>query len=386
MEAEITDWWTQKAWYAHSQLRQVAEEFPPFFGFNFGQDNRIQVDTDEVESQGNFFQLAENWSATVGGTFASERYYRVIDVPNEFAFPAVPAGTTDIEDTRTQAGVFGEMLWEPLPGWHLVGNLRYDHYSDFDDPITWRVGSSYRVEQTGTVIHANYGTAFAPPAPQDVATAFGGLSGLEAERSRGYEAGITQPFAEGRIEAFATWFHQDVRDLIEFRPVGFEFIPFNIGEATLEAWNRRDRGLDSGGAGHGHLHLSHGGGRGCRGAPGAPSPPPGHDAPGGVAAAGSGPAAGRCLCRGPGGLQSRDIRPTGQRGLPLDAAGGILAGLPARQDLRAGGKPHQRPIRGCPGLSSAGHRCLWRSPDHLLRPPGCRACIPPPPWLMPGRS
>jgi vitamin B12 transporter len=231
---EMTEWWTQTTYYSHAQSRQVATGFNPSFGTNFGQDNRIQVDTDEVETKGTF-QVAENWNITAGSSVSSERYYRVINLPNQFNTPTTPAGTRDINDTRTNVGLFLETQWQPLEGWNLIGNVRWDHYSDFDEPLTWRIGTSYEVPTVGTIVHANYATAYAPPTPQDVATVFGGVANLSAETSAGWEAGITQPLWDGKIEIFGTYFHNDVQDLIEFRTgPGGGFIPFNIGKATLE--------------------------------------------------------------------------------------------------------------------------------------------------------
>jgi len=159
----------------------------------------------------------------------------VINVPNQFVTPVAPPGTKDINDSRTNYGFFLETQWQPLEGWNLIGNVRWDHYSDFDEPLTWRIGSSYEIPSLQTVVHANYATSYAPPTPQDVATVFGGVPNLEAETSAGWEAGITQPFFDGKIEIFGTYFHNDVQDLIEFRSAGGgRFIPFNIGEATLE--------------------------------------------------------------------------------------------------------------------------------------------------------
>jgi vitamin B12 transporter len=123
------------------------------------------------------------------------------------------------------------MKLEPLTGWHWIGNVRYDHYSDFEDPVTWRIGQSYQIPEWETIVHASYGTSFAPPTPQDQAVVFFGNPNLQPEYSCGWEVGLTQPLFDGRAELQATYFHNEVEDLILLNSF---FVPQNVGEALLE--------------------------------------------------------------------------------------------------------------------------------------------------------
>ena len=79
---------------------------------------------------------------------------------------------------------------ELFEGFNIVGGVRYDDYSLFGDATTWRVGVSYRIPHIKTLVHANIGTAFSPPSPQDVQPALYGNPLLaEPERSLGWEVG-----------------------------------------------------------------------------------------------------------------------------------------------------------------------------------------------------
>lgn len=231
------EWWHHNFIYTHSQSSQTAEEFPPAVNFfpppatlNFGQNNLIYVQTDEFTSTGTW-RPSEIWEISAGFNLSHERFYRQINIENAFTFPATPAGTQDIQDSRTNVGAFLEMKLEPLIGWHWIGNVRYDHYSDFEDPVTWRIGQSYTIPEWETVLHANYGTAFAPPTPQDQATVFFGNPQLQPEYSQGWEVGITQPLFDGRAEVEVTYFRNEVQDLILLDAF---FVPQNVGEALLE--------------------------------------------------------------------------------------------------------------------------------------------------------
>ena len=75
---------------------------------------------------------------------------------------------------------------------------------------------------TNTLLHANYGTAFAPPSPQDREPAlYGNPALLEPEESQGYEVGITQPFFDEALSLGVTWFENDIENLIEYDPTRY---------------------------------------------------------------------------------------------------------------------------------------------------------------------
>jgi vitamin B12 transporter len=76
---------------------------------------------------------------------------------------------------------------------------------------------------TRTILHANYGTSFAPPSPQNRENAlFGNPLFVQPEQSRGIEAGIEQPFAKDTASIGITWFRNSIRNFIEFDPfIGF---------------------------------------------------------------------------------------------------------------------------------------------------------------------
>ncbi len=230
LDYKTTDWWEQKAYYSHSQQRQEAADFKKSFGSDYGQNNRIQVDTDQVDYQSDF-QIAKPWKLSAGFSMTNARYYRFIDVPNEFNFPVTLAGTKDIENSLTNSAGFLQSQWEIVPDLNVTSSIRLDHESDYGNYITWRTGGSYRTPCTQSLLHASYGTAFSPPTPQDTALAFGGNPMLTPELSKGYDAGIEQPFWDNRIKASATYFHNDISNLIIFDSM---FTLHNIGQARTQ--------------------------------------------------------------------------------------------------------------------------------------------------------
>jgi len=219
-EWEITDWWSQSAVYSHAQQRQAATGFTGLFN----PSNRLQIDTDQLDLQSTFRPF-DTWTLTAGGSVIDTRYYRVNDSAG---------GVVDVENTITTSALFLGSQWDILDNWRLDGSVRFDHNSDFGNPVTWRAGTVYQVPALATRIRASYGTAFSAPTPQDIAPVFFGNPALAAERTQGYEAGLEQPLWEERVTLGATYFRNRSSNQIVFNPSSF--LIENIGLATSEGW------------------------------------------------------------------------------------------------------------------------------------------------------
>ncbi len=210
--------WTQSLTFSHSQFRQVASGMGGFFNPN----NRVSSRTDFLEYK-SVVKLAEQWTITAGAWFQDQKISRYNDT----------AQMLDISQSQTNYALFIQSQAELFKGFNLVSGIRYDKFSDFNDALTWRGGVSYRVPVTGTVLHANYGTACTPPTPQDLTPVFGGNPNLlTPERSRGYEVGFTQPLFHQKLSLSATFFRNDLRNTYQYLPPFF--IPVAVGSATTQ--------------------------------------------------------------------------------------------------------------------------------------------------------
>jgi vitamin B12 transporter len=114
-----------------------------------------------------------------------------------------------------------------------AAGLRFDHHSRTGGALTYRLAPAYIFKSTQTKIRASIGSGFKSPSLYQLyapGTVFGpiGNSGLRPERSLGWDAGVEQPFFDGRARAALTYFHNDFRDLIDFSVIqGY----VNIGRA-----------------------------------------------------------------------------------------------------------------------------------------------------------
>ena len=120
----------------------------------------------------------------------------------------------------------------------LVSNFRRDDNDNFGGINTWRFAPAFLIPETGTKLKASYGTGFHAPSLNQLFDPLSGFPGLKPEISRGYDFGFEQALLQKRVTFGATWFHNDVENLISFGSM-FPFTFFNINRAEthgLEAF------------------------------------------------------------------------------------------------------------------------------------------------------
>jgi vitamin B12 transporter len=130
----------------------------------------------------------------------------------------------------------------------LVSNVRYDANEDFGDHTTWRVAPVYIVPGTDTKLKATYGTAFKAPSLEDqyvnFLPFFFANPNLKPEESTGWDVGFEQPLANDQIRFGATYFRNDIRNLIESVPTAMPFVSTldnvnvasTFGAETFASW------------------------------------------------------------------------------------------------------------------------------------------------------
>jgi vitamin B12 transporter len=110
-----------------------------------------------------------------------------------------------------------------------VGGGRIDHFNQFGDVWTYRVAGSYFINRTATRLHASLATGFSPPSSQD--KIFGENFGLQPERGRGFDVGIEQWLWGKCVRVGATYFHNDLSNLIGNNGL---FETLNLGAARTQ--------------------------------------------------------------------------------------------------------------------------------------------------------
>ncbi len=132
-------------------------------------------------------------------------------------------------------GAFLELQSRPFERAFVVANVRFDDNDRFGGHTTWRVAPSYILPGTETKLKGSVGTGFKAPTLSQLFESFPEFGffanpNLKPEDSLGYDVGFEQPLAGNRIRVGATYFRNDLTNLIASNDTFTSLV--NIGRAT----------------------------------------------------------------------------------------------------------------------------------------------------------
>ncbi|WP_425288438.1 TonB-dependent receptor plug domain-containing protein [Sphingomonas gellani] len=185
--------------YAHTQTNR--ENYDPTDGTTV-ETFRGRGRNDRVEYQGivDLGRIAQ-------GTFGAEREVSR-STTSSYGFGS-PRGRARL------FSVYGQLAVTPIAGLTATGGVRHDDHNVFGGETTFSGSGVYSPNDGATTIRASYSEGFKTPTLYQLQSEYGNLA-LNPERSKGWDAGITQRALDGALEASATWFHRNSRDLITF--------------------------------------------------------------------------------------------------------------------------------------------------------------------------
>jgi vitamin B12 transporter len=147
---------------------------------------------------------------------------------------------TTAAQTGDKAGWL-ELQSEFMDRLFIVSNIRYDDNESFGPHTTWRVAPAFIVPWTDTKLKATYGTGFKAPTLTELYVNFPSFltvanPNLAPETSTGYDIGFEQPLLHDRVSFGATYFHNDITNLIvgTFDSTTFISSYANVGQATTQ--------------------------------------------------------------------------------------------------------------------------------------------------------
>ncbi|WP_186420146.1 TonB-dependent receptor [Bosea sp. CS1GBMeth4] len=166
-------------------------------------------------------KITQGQTLAMGLQYENERF----DTPNK----AVSSGNR---------GAFLEWQSNWSERFFTVANIRYDHDDEFGGHTTYRIAPVFIMPGTDTKLKASYGTGFKAPTLSErfsdsrPAYDFHGNPDLKPEQSRGWDLGFEQPLLNGQVNFGATWFHNDIDELIL---TNRSFTSYdNVGRATTK--------------------------------------------------------------------------------------------------------------------------------------------------------
>jgi vitamin B12 transporter len=135
-------------------------------------------------------------------------------------------------------GAFLELQSNWSERFFTVANIRRDEDETFGGHTTYRLAPTFIVPGTETKLKASYGTGFKAPtlsqrfSDSRPAYNFYGNPNLKPEESRGYDIGFEQPLLDNKLQIGATWFHNDIDNLILTNAARTSYT--NIGRAQTK--------------------------------------------------------------------------------------------------------------------------------------------------------
>ena len=220
VDLRIGDWWDHKLIVSYDHERQLDDPNEDgFLGPTRALFKRLTIDY-----QNNLRPVS--WLTVTSGIFYSE-----VDTGQERPFVSQQFGHQPrfISDYTEQIGEFLQLAVQPMPELILVAGGRLDHFNQFGDIWTYRFAGSYKIDKTQTKLHASVGKGFSPPSSQD--KIFGGNENLRPEEGIGWDAGVEQELAKRTVTVGATYFHNDLTNLIGSNGL---FQTFNLGAARTQ--------------------------------------------------------------------------------------------------------------------------------------------------------
>jgi vitamin B12 transporter len=191
----------------------------PDTGFGVPPENINHGDRIKFDWQGNI-ELGKGHVLILG---IEDQEDRLIDSP--------------ISAENGNAAGFAELQSEVAPNLFVAASGRYDDNERFGGKATWRIAPAYLIPKTGTKLKGSYGTGFKAPSLTQLFVSFPTFNffanpDLEPEESEGFDIGFEQSVAGERVQFGATYFHNDITNLIAAN-ASFTSLE-NVGEATTE--------------------------------------------------------------------------------------------------------------------------------------------------------
>ena len=106
-----------------------------------------------------------------GAEIRGERFTAIAGDPASYFNPTGAGGaqsfpglqpSNEVDATRNNIGVYGDLEWEPSEEFLIGGAIRYEDFSDFGDNTSWKVNARYSLGDKGA-IRGSYSTGFRAP-------------------------------------------------------------------------------------------------------------------------------------------------------------------------------------------------------------------------------
>src|SRR6266480_1225884 len=217
---KTTDWWEHKFILGYDHERQLNDPNQDgFVGPTRALFERAQID------------YHNDLRPTSWLTLTSGFFYSRVNAGQERPVVLQIFGPqpTFVSDCTEEVAGFLQSTIMPIENLIFVAGGRFDHFNQFGGVWTYRFAGSYKIDKTNTTLHSSVATGFSPPSSQD--KIFGNNFGLQPEKNLGWDIGVEQRLWENRVTLGATYFHNDLSNVIGFNGL---FDTLNLGAAETQ--------------------------------------------------------------------------------------------------------------------------------------------------------
>ena len=220
IDLRISDWWEHKLIVSYDHERQLND--PNQDGFVGPTCALFERTTIDYQND----LRAASWLTMTSGFF-----YSRVNAGQERPFVLQIFGPqpTFVSDHTQETAGFLQATATPIENLIFVAGGRFDHFNQFGDIWTYRFAGSYKIDKTNTTLHSSIATGFSPPSSQD--KIFGNNFGLQPEKNLGWDIGVEQRLWENRVTLGATYFHNELSNVIGFNGL---FDTLNLGAAETQ--------------------------------------------------------------------------------------------------------------------------------------------------------
>jgi vitamin B12 transporter len=146
------------------------------------------------------------------GVFGAETERSTIRSSSPSAFAPNPP---PIRRSATLNGAYAQIHGELVPGLTVTAGVRRDDHSTFGDSTVGQASVAYAFNNDATVLRASWGQGFKAPTLFQLYSDFGN-TGLEAEESDSWDAGVEHRLMDGALTVSAAYFERETTNQIDF--------------------------------------------------------------------------------------------------------------------------------------------------------------------------
>ncbi|MDE0331886.1 MAG: TonB-dependent receptor [Nitrospinae bacterium] len=141
-----------------------------------------------------------------------------ISAESDFGF-----GKTEYESDRRATSIYAQQQFQFQESFTLAGGVRVDSFDAGEDETTGKLSASYKIPGTGARIRGAVGEGIKRPTFGDILSLYGqiGNPNLKSERQKSWEAGFDQYFSNKTIKFSATYYVNEIDDMIAWSPTPF---------------------------------------------------------------------------------------------------------------------------------------------------------------------